>query len=181
MENVLTKKCKQLGPIKDPAYVECFFPWDPSQALKTLILIKPFNAKFTCHMFSLSFLHRHDEAFSTEPLKNNGRGSPLGFYHVQNVSDMDIFVRCILGLWYLEMAGYSSQVGSFWLSQGGRVMIWAAVQGSFVGREDNGGSGQSSKLILRGWAERWPSCLNYNGPLSGIRLICQSNLAAIWM
>lgn len=34
----------------------------------------------------LSFLHRHDEAFSTEPLKNTGKGAPLGFYHVQNVS-----------------------------------------------------------------------------------------------
>lgn len=33
-----------------------------------------------------SFIHRHDEAFSTEPLKNTGRGPPLGFYHVQNVS-----------------------------------------------------------------------------------------------
>ncbi|XP_030866155.2 kinesin-like protein KIF1B isoform X11 [Gorilla gorilla gorilla] len=33
-----------------------------------------------------NFLHRHDEAFSTEPLKNNGRGSPLAFYHVQNIA-----------------------------------------------------------------------------------------------
>ncbi|KAM3871972.1 kinesin-like protein KIF1B isoform 1-T1 [Diretmus argenteus] len=33
-----------------------------------------------------NFLHRHDEAFSTEPLKNAGKGAPLGFYHVQNVS-----------------------------------------------------------------------------------------------
>lgn len=33
-----------------------------------------------------SFLHRHDEAFSTEPVKNTGKGTPLGFYHVQNVS-----------------------------------------------------------------------------------------------
>lgn len=33
-----------------------------------------------------NFLHRHDEAFSTEPLKNNGRGCPLGFYHVQNIA-----------------------------------------------------------------------------------------------
>ncbi|XP_046896279.1 kinesin-like protein KIF1B isoform X2 [Hypomesus transpacificus] len=33
-----------------------------------------------------NFLHRHDEAFSTEPLKNSGKGSPLGFYHVQNIS-----------------------------------------------------------------------------------------------
>lgn len=38
------------------------------------------------HLLSLySFIHRHDEAFSTEPLKNTGRGPPLGFYHVQNV------------------------------------------------------------------------------------------------
>ncbi|CAG9857792.1 unnamed protein product [Phyllotreta striolata] len=33
-----------------------------------------------------NFLHRHDEAFSTEPVKNTGKGTPLGFYHVQNVS-----------------------------------------------------------------------------------------------
>ncbi|XP_063064963.1 kinesin-like protein KIF1B isoform X8 [Engraulis encrasicolus] len=33
-----------------------------------------------------NFLHRHDEAFSTEPLKNTGRGTPLGFFHVQNIS-----------------------------------------------------------------------------------------------
>ncbi|KAM6982669.1 kinesin-like protein KIF1B isoform 5-T5 [Tautogolabrus adspersus] len=33
-----------------------------------------------------NFLHRHDEAFSTEPLKNAGKGAPLGFYHVQNIS-----------------------------------------------------------------------------------------------
>uniref|UniRef100_A0A4W5LLF2 plus-end-directed kinesin ATPase n=1 Tax=Hucho hucho TaxID=62062 RepID=A0A4W5LLF2_9TELE len=33
-----------------------------------------------------NFLHRHDEAFSTEPLKNTGKGTPLGFYHVQNVN-----------------------------------------------------------------------------------------------
>ncbi|KAG5887027.1 hypothetical protein JTB14_008380 [Gonioctena quinquepunctata] len=33
-----------------------------------------------------NFLHRHDEAFSTEPVKNTGKGSPLGFYHVQNIT-----------------------------------------------------------------------------------------------
>lgn len=37
-------------------------------------------------IFFFSFLHRHDEAFSTEPVKNLGKGNPLGFYHVQNVS-----------------------------------------------------------------------------------------------
>ncbi|ESP03560.1 hypothetical protein LOTGIDRAFT_224357 [Lottia gigantea] len=31
-----------------------------------------------------NFLHRHDEAFSTEPLRNTGKGPSLGFYHVQN-------------------------------------------------------------------------------------------------
>lgn len=34
---------------------------------------------------SNSFLNRHEEAFSTEPVKNSGSGAPLGFYHVQNV------------------------------------------------------------------------------------------------
>lgn len=32
-----------------------------------------------------SFLHRHDEAFSTEPMKNTGKG-PLVFNHVQNLT-----------------------------------------------------------------------------------------------
>ncbi|XP_076167977.1 kinesin family member unc-104 isoform X1 [Ptiloglossa arizonensis] len=33
-----------------------------------------------------NFLHRHDEAFSTEPIKNIGKGYPPGFYHVQNIT-----------------------------------------------------------------------------------------------
>lgn len=44
-----------------------------------------------------SFLHRHDEAFSTEPIKNTGKGPPLGFYHVQNVSTLPVeisFKKC---------------------------------------------------------------------------------------
>ena len=33
-----------------------------------------------------NFLHQHHEAYSTEPLKNQGKpGPPLGFFHVQNV------------------------------------------------------------------------------------------------
>ncbi|BFZ22944.1 hypothetical protein BsWGS_25983 [Bradybaena similaris] len=43
--------------------------------------ISPEYADIFCQF---NFLHRHDEAFSTEPLKNSGKGSPLGFYHVQN-------------------------------------------------------------------------------------------------
>lgn len=38
------------------------------------------------NLMIFSFLHRHEEAFSTEPVKNSGSGAPLGFYHVQNVS-----------------------------------------------------------------------------------------------
>ncbi|XP_024861983.1 kinesin-like protein KIF1B isoform X7 [Kryptolebias marmoratus] len=45
--------------------------------------IPPEYADIFCQF---NFLHRHDEAFSTEPLKNTGKGAPLGFYHVQNVS-----------------------------------------------------------------------------------------------
>ncbi|XP_069097282.1 kinesin-like protein KIF1B isoform X1 [Pleurodeles waltl] len=45
--------------------------------------IQPEYADIFCQF---NFLHRHDEAFSTEPLKNNGRGTPLGFYHVQNIA-----------------------------------------------------------------------------------------------
>lgn len=33
-----------------------------------------------------NFLHRHDEAFSTEPVKNTSKTVPLGFYHVQNIT-----------------------------------------------------------------------------------------------
>ena len=33
-----------------------------------------------------NFLHQHHEAYSTEPIKNQGKfGAPLGFYHIQNV------------------------------------------------------------------------------------------------
>ncbi|XP_041859856.1 kinesin-like protein KIF1B isoform X7 [Melanotaenia boesemani] len=45
--------------------------------------ITPEYADIFCQF---NFLHRHDEAFSTEPLKNAGKGAPLGFYHVQNIS-----------------------------------------------------------------------------------------------
>ncbi|XP_072101240.1 kinesin-like protein KIF1B isoform X6 [Mobula birostris] len=45
--------------------------------------IPPEYADIFCQF---NFLHRHDEAFSTEPLKNGGRGTPLGFYHVQNIA-----------------------------------------------------------------------------------------------
>jgi kinesin family protein 1 len=34
-----------------------------------------------------NFLHQHQEAYSTEPIKNQGKpGPPLSFYHIQNVN-----------------------------------------------------------------------------------------------
>ncbi|XP_071202666.1 kinesin-like protein KIF1A isoform X15 [Salvelinus alpinus] len=44
------------------------------------------SAEYADIFCQFNFIHRHDEAFSTEPLKNTGRGPPLGFYHVQNIA-----------------------------------------------------------------------------------------------
>jgi kinesin family protein 1 len=32
-----------------------------------------------------NFMHRNNEAFSTEPIHNSGKGPPLGFFHIQDV------------------------------------------------------------------------------------------------
>lgn len=117
-------------------------------------------------MFLLSFLHRHDEAFSTEPLKNNGRGSPLGFYHVQNVSDVDIFVRRISALWYLEWLVRDSRVGSLWPSQlrEGDNLSCHAEPPSPWGEQTMEGVARAVSSSSVGGQSAWPSCLNYNGP-----------------
>uniref|UniRef100_UPI00358F0366 kinesin-like protein KIF1A isoform X2 n=1 Tax=Myxine glutinosa TaxID=7769 RepID=UPI00358F0366 len=44
------------------------------------------STEFADIFCQFNFIHRQDESFSTEPLKNAGRGPPLGFYHVQNIS-----------------------------------------------------------------------------------------------
>uniref|UniRef100_A0A8C4NH62 Uncharacterized protein n=1 Tax=Eptatretus burgeri TaxID=7764 RepID=A0A8C4NH62_EPTBU len=44
------------------------------------------STEFADIFCQFNFIHRQDECFSTEPLKNAGRGPPLGFYHVQNIS-----------------------------------------------------------------------------------------------
>ena len=41
-----------------------------------------------------NFINRRDEAFSTEPIKNNGKGTPLNFYHVQTVSTYYLHILC---------------------------------------------------------------------------------------
>uniref|UniRef100_A0A8C0HEM6 plus-end-directed kinesin ATPase n=1 Tax=Chelonoidis abingdonii TaxID=106734 RepID=A0A8C0HEM6_CHEAB len=52
----------------------------------TVLQASSISAEYADIFCQFNFIHRHDEAFSTEPLKNTGRGPPLGFYHVQNVS-----------------------------------------------------------------------------------------------
>nr|XP_009295089.1 kinesin-like protein KIF1B isoform X3 [Danio rerio] len=52
----------------------------------TVLQASGIPAEYADIFCQFNFLHRHDEAFSTEPLKNTGRGAPLGFYHVQNIS-----------------------------------------------------------------------------------------------
>ncbi|KAF2354987.1 Kinesin-like KIF1-type [Trinorchestia longiramus] len=42
--------------------------------------------EYTDVFCQFNFRHRHDEAFSTEPISNSVKGPPLGFYHVQNIS-----------------------------------------------------------------------------------------------
>ncbi|XP_037131090.1 kinesin-like protein KIF1A isoform X3 [Syngnathus acus] len=52
----------------------------------TVLQASSISAEYADIFCQFNFIHRHDEAFSTEPLKNTGRGPPLGFYHVQNIS-----------------------------------------------------------------------------------------------
>ncbi|KAM4575647.1 kinesin-like protein KIF1A isoform 20-T20 [Fundulus diaphanus] len=52
----------------------------------TVMQASSISAEYADIFCQFNFIHRHDEAFSTEPLKNTGRGPPLGFYHVQNIA-----------------------------------------------------------------------------------------------
>ncbi|XP_021322863.1 kinesin-like protein KIF1A isoform X3 [Danio rerio] len=52
----------------------------------TVLQASSISAEYADIFCQFNFIHRHDEAFSTEPLKNTGRGPPLGFYHVQNIT-----------------------------------------------------------------------------------------------
>ncbi|XP_041861915.1 kinesin-like protein KIF1A isoform X9 [Melanotaenia boesemani] len=52
----------------------------------TVLQASSISAEYADIFCQFNFIHRHDEAFSTEPLKNTGLGPPLGFYHVQNIA-----------------------------------------------------------------------------------------------
>ncbi|KAK9739270.1 Kinesin-associated [Popillia japonica] len=52
----------------------------------TVLQVVGISTEYADIFCQFNFLHRHDEAFSTEPVKNTGKGTPLGFYHVQNIT-----------------------------------------------------------------------------------------------
>ncbi|XP_037953279.1 kinesin-like protein unc-104 isoform X5 [Teleopsis dalmanni] len=52
----------------------------------TVLQATGIGAEYADIFCQFNFLHRHEEAFSTEPVKNSGSGAPLAFYHVQNIT-----------------------------------------------------------------------------------------------
>ncbi|KAJ8022149.1 Kinesin-like protein KIF1A [Holothuria leucospilota] len=52
----------------------------------TVLQASGISTEYSDIFCQFNFMHHHDEAFSTEPLKNTPNGPPMGFYHVQNIS-----------------------------------------------------------------------------------------------
>ncbi|XP_033253600.1 kinesin-like protein unc-104 [Drosophila miranda] len=52
----------------------------------TVLQATGIGAEYADIFCQFNFLHRHEEAFSTEPVENSASGAPLGFYHVQNIT-----------------------------------------------------------------------------------------------
>ncbi|XP_037888412.1 kinesin-like protein unc-104 isoform X3 [Glossina fuscipes] len=48
----------------------------------TVLQATGIGAEYADIFCQFNFLHRHEEAFSTEPVKNAAAGAPLGFYHI---------------------------------------------------------------------------------------------------
>ncbi|CAF1293104.1 unnamed protein product, partial [Adineta ricciae] len=60
---------------------------DEYQFRVTILEASQIPAEYEDIFCQFNFLHQHHEAYSTEPIKNQGKlGSPLGFYHIQNFS-----------------------------------------------------------------------------------------------
>jgi hypothetical protein len=51
-----------------------------------ILEISGISSDFTDIFCQFNFMHRTNEAFSTEPIQNSGKGPPLGFFHIQNFS-----------------------------------------------------------------------------------------------
>lgn len=52
----------------------------------TILQISEISKDYGDIFCQFNFLHRHDEAFSTEPIKNTGKGPAPGFFRVQNIT-----------------------------------------------------------------------------------------------
>ncbi|CAG2164937.1 unnamed protein product [Oppiella nova] len=52
----------------------------------TILHISDISKDYGDIFCQFNFLHRHDEAFSTEPIKNTGKGPAPGFFRVQNIT-----------------------------------------------------------------------------------------------
>ncbi|XP_041982439.1 kinesin-like protein unc-104 isoform X5 [Aricia agestis] len=52
----------------------------------TVLQAHSVSADYADVFCQFNFLHRNEDAFSTEPVKNAGKNTPLGFYHVQNIT-----------------------------------------------------------------------------------------------
>jgi kinesin family protein 1 len=50
----------------------------------TVLQVSGIASEYSDIFCQFNFMHRNEEAFSTEPLKNSG--VPIGFYHVQNIT-----------------------------------------------------------------------------------------------
>lgn len=51
-----------------------------------ILEISGISSDFSDIFCQFNFMHRNNEAYSTEPIQNSGKGPPLGFFHIQNVS-----------------------------------------------------------------------------------------------
>ncbi|CAF0730672.1 unnamed protein product [Brachionus calyciflorus] len=51
-----------------------------------IVDIAGISSEFSDIFCQFNFLHKNNEAFSTEPLENNSKAPPLGFFHIQNFS-----------------------------------------------------------------------------------------------
>lgn len=52
-----------------------------------IVDISGISSEYSDIFCQFNFLHRNNEAFSTEPIENNSKAPPLGFFHIQNVKN----------------------------------------------------------------------------------------------
>ena len=56
-----------------------------------ILEISGISTEYSDIFCQFNFMHRNNEAYSTEPIQNSGKGPPLGFFHIQNVGSFHLF------------------------------------------------------------------------------------------